>query len=576
LPVTPQQHDSGDTLRWRREIDESLHRNIRGSCRHRTVDGRGSLLHLSASNDTNEFLVMRLLPSKHEVDKFRQLPPSLTKSDANIEVLARKEGYNADWLQMKVPRWEIPANHIGQNHSFCLRMVSLAATGKEIAFYESFREIHRAFYVAQIRHALVHPSGSVWAGCGYFMGQENCETRWDYSKQWHAQCLRNLQTMGRNWTDFFWADDTTTTAAATNNNNNHKVSDKVNDKDNANKIKKMQALEMVGNCTDPTDLGVQSFTQQPVISFHDKVFVIAALWDYNYHHLLADSLAKLARHLSYLKAHPHIKIHVRHFEDYDNAHKTNEDFRRKADQMRSNFFTLLGLDPSRFVTGMVVAKEVFLPRNMRCAWALSNPIEVRSLARVLVTAAQAMLRSPKRRSVYSPLDLQRVDAMDQDDRKTLVILQRTSGDSNRAWSNESVTEVVHAFEKYFPRHNVVLFTSSRTHDGHYCLACDIALYAHADVLVGEHGAGLTNLMFMPKGALVVELVGAFRDVSMPVCGYYGPYGAIFGHHHYLHVYDHAVETVSLRISTAAASVADFYEKIHGQDVTRVTTTPVVP
>jgi hypothetical protein len=41
------------------------------------------------------------------------------------------------------------------------------------------------------------------------------------------------------------------------------------------------------------------------------------------------------------------------------------------------------------------------------------------------------------------------------------------------------------------------------------LACDIQEYSQADMLIGVHGAGLTNMMFMKPGGIVAEIVGGY-------------------------------------------------------------------
>ena len=52
-----------------------------------------------------------------------------------------------------------------------------------------------------------------------------------------------------------------------------------------------------------------------------------------------------------------------------------------------------------------------------------------------------------------------------------------------------------------------------------------------------HGAGITNVMFMSSGSLLVEITGIFDGRMLPVCGYHGPLAAIFGVHHYIYHYD---------------------------------------
>ena len=51
-------------------------------------------------------------------------------------------------------------------------------------------------------------------------------------------------------------------------------------------------------------------------------------------------------------------------------------------------------------------------------------------------------------------------------------------------------------------------------------------------------SGMTNIMFMPPGSMVVEIFGDIKDVNMPLCGYYGPLSAIVGAHHFLYSYNY--------------------------------------
>ena len=58
------------------------------------------------------------------------------------------------------------------------------------------------------------------------------------------------------------------------------------------------------------------------------------------------------------------------------------------------------------------------------------------------------------------------------------------------------------------------------------MTCQIRMYANTDILIGLHGAGLTNIIFMPPNSLVVELAAQFDGRMQPLCGYHGPLAGI--------------------------------------------------
>lgn len=85
----------------------------------------------------------------------------------------------------------------------------------------------------------------------------------------------------------------------------------------------------------------------------------------------------------------------------------------------------------------------------------------------------------------------------------------------RAWNDSTFAVVLQSFSSVFTDYQVVPVSSAQT----LTLASEVAeLYADAHVLVGLHGAGLTNMMFMSKGSLVVEIAGQFDGRMTPLCG----------------------------------------------------------
>ena len=70
-----------------------------------------------------------------------------------------------------------------------------------------------------------------------------------------------------------------------------------------------------------------------------------------------------------------------------------------------------------------------------------------------------------------------------------------------------------------------------------CFKEESAIYTQADVIIGSHGAGFTNMMFMRPGTTAFEIVGAFDGRFTPVCGYHGPFASVFGINHFIYSFD---------------------------------------
>jgi hypothetical protein len=230
--------------------------------------------------------------------------------------------------------------------------------------------------------------------------------------------------------------------------------------------------------------------------------------------------------------------------------------------MQNNLLTLLSIDSSRLVTQVVIADHVFVPRTMLCAHSAVNPVEIRLLASELLRGAYRYMDNhrnllPKellpvflrRRQQYlnggqgtflshiaPDLSTPSNFSTDNNSDPMILIVQQRVCPSERCWSEDVVTEVQQAMAQQFPDHRQILLRSDDRFGPKACFACDIFFYSLADVLVGEHGAGLTNSMFMKVGGLLVETVGNMDDRMFPLCGYYSAMAGGVGLHHYAYAY----------------------------------------
>jgi hypothetical protein len=217
------------------------------------------------------------------------------------------------------------------------------------------------------------------------------------------------------------------------------------------------------------------------------------------------------------------------------------------------YFDLLNLS-DRLITGLVYAKHIYMPKEGACQDLQYNAVEMLFTRKWLLE----WLRNANdgRFTAYA------------DHRRRIVILQRTpfsrgeSGatvsknkDSLRTWSNEFVALLVQQLsrESYFPSSEFEFIVYSDTNTSlNDCIACQMALFAQAAIVIGAHGAGLANSIYMPSAILdtpgsqlerstaggkrgagiVVEVIPSFDSRHAPGIGIFPRVSALLGLHHF--------------------------------------------
>ena len=194
----------------------------------------------------------------------------------------------------------------------------------------------------------------------------------------------------------------------------------------------------------------------------EEVFVISQVKGNEYYHSMCEDTPRLAPYLDFLKAHPHIKIHVVPAK-YSSA-------------SLEVVFNILGLDPARMVSGRIRAKLVYLPQGTMCTHAHPQSMQILSL---------------KYRKYV-------VENFPQSTNRTSIVMIRRSG-VRRLQHAAEIEESVRAL--------------AEKNGFHYELFADdpvppfpevIQMFNRAVMVVGPHGAGMTNTVFSDPGIILIE------------------------------------------------------------------------
>ena len=218
-------------------------------------------------------------------------------------------------------------------------------------------------------------------------------------------------------------------------------------------------------CAYGTSPHVPSSKQIPL---HNELFVINQYWGTSVFHRMAEIMPRLALHVQFLKANPEIRI-----------------LGPEAGGRTAELMKIIGLNKSRLVTGVRRAKIVYQPRASGCGTA--NVQESQMLSQLYHDYI-------KRNFPAQP-------------RNRLILIRRFG--SRRFTEQKAIEEVLkHAARDY--NLTYTLFPDNPTPS----LKETMMMFHSAVVVVGPHGAGLSNVYFSQPGTYVLEGVCNLPHVNL--------------------------------------------------------------
>ena len=257
--------------------------------------------------------------------------------------------------------------------------------------------------------------------------------------------------------------------------------------------------------------------------FHKRVFVVAEVDDTYSYHVHLEIMPRIVYHLQFLKENPDVKILIG-CDTKKNPEVTLAGLKSGLEALQP-FMDMVGLSMMRLVVHThVSADEVYLPMEGACQDPVYNTWQILTMRRLFMS--QLGLSDDRAPSAQPVMTLIK--------RSANARATRNGFDSVRQWSDGFAGKIVAKLKAAFPKYRVVLF-SDRNETLMRCHSCQIRAAAETDVLIGVHGAGLANMLYMKPNSAVVELAPYGNDGRCILGG--GPFSriaAVMGHNYLIH------------------------------------------
>eukprot|EP01035_Chromulina_nebulosa_P026530 gene26530-34741_t len=235
-------------------------------------------------------------------------------------------------------------------------------------------------------------------------------------------------------------------------------------------------------------------------------------------------MPRILYHLQFLKDNPDIKI-LYGCDSKKTDSQTESGIKHGLLSIQP-LMKLAGLSMDRLIVHQhVYAKEVYLPMEGGCQDPVYNTWQILNM----------------RKLFFNTIGYKE-DIIDKNKQKVIVLMKRSSRakhtrnnhDLVRQWSEDFTVRLLNQMSEYFRDYKVVLFSDQNV-TMMSCHPCQMDSFQQTDVLIGIHGAGLSNMLYMKPNSAVIELAPYGNDGRCLLGG--GPFSrlaAVMGHNYMIH------------------------------------------
>lgn len=291
-----------------------------------------------------------------------------------------------------------------------------------------------------------------------------------------------------------------------------------------------KVVPFVEQCRDPN--------QECPYPKYDRVFVMTQYDDTQIGQYMQEAFPKFIYHLDYLQKHPEVKIHF----GFTKQPKLPNFV------LPHNFFDYFGM-VDRLINGTVYANEVIMPREGGCQDIGYNAWEAVTM----------------REHFYNMLDIKENVRFERKKpyTPTVLVLTRSAGSftqnkadyATRRWKPKDIPVLLSSLKQEFPNHAIEIFSDTNS-TLMTCPLCQAERFSRADIVVGYHGAGLSNAVFMKPGGVMVEVIYHFDSRHAPIIGIFPRISDIIGLHHF----SYYVRDIEFNVTQFVKEVGSFTRK----------------